>query len=304
MTTVFQARDLGAAQELLGRLFGGLRLTAVGERPTLRLARDDLGSVQLHRSTWSMRLKVEGPPLGAVAIGRIAGGVLHGRTDYRRGDVFIGAMPDEAYHARIEDTDTELAFLRPSLLAEVAGHHDLPIRFTGYEPVSVPAARVWERTYTFVRDMVAGTTSRDPLLTGCAARMLAAAAMAAFPNTARQHVAAADRRDAHPTTVRRALAYIDGNAQHDLSAAAIAAAAGVTVRSVQLAFRRHLGTTPMAYVRRARLDLAHRELLAADPATTTVSSIASRWGFPSHSSFSGHYRAAFGMAPSTTLRRR
>jgi transcriptional regulator GlxA family with amidase domain len=57
----------------------------------------------------------------------------------------------------------------------------------------------------------------------------------------------------------------------------------------------------MSYLRRIRLERAHHELLAADPARTTVTAVASRWGFASPSRFTACYRAAFGTLPSLTL---
>lgn len=112
-----------------------------------------------------------------------------------------------------------------------------------------------------------------------------------------------DRRDAHPATLRRAIAYIDANAGRDLSAVDIASAAHVSVRAVQLAFRQYLDTTPMAYLRRVRLDHAHRELQAAAPGDATVTRVAARWGYGQPSSFAAQYRAAYGESPSQTLRR-
>jgi transcriptional regulator GlxA family with amidase domain len=77
----------------------------------------------------------------------------------------------------------------------------------------------------------------------------------------------------------------------------------VSPRAVQLAFRPHLDTTPMAYLRRVRLRLAHRELLDADPATSSVSAVAARWGFLNPSHFATLYRREFGRTPSRTLGR-
>ena len=71
--------------------------------------------------------------------------------------------------------------------------------------------------------------------------------------------------------------------------------------AVQLAFRRHLDTTPIEYLRRVRLDRAHHDLIAADPARVTVTAIAVRWGFPSPSRFAARYRQAYGISPSHTL---
>lgn len=45
----------------------------------------------------------------------------------------------------------------------------------------------------------------------------------------------------------------------------------------QEGFQRHLGISPMAYLRSVRLGRAHADLRAADPARDTVSVIAYRW---------------------------
>ena len=83
----------------------------------------------------------------------------------------------------------------------------------------------------------------------------------------------------------------------------IAAAAGVTARALQYAFRCHYDTTPTGYLRRVRLERAHRQLQAADPATgATVGEIARRWGWASPANFAAAYRKHFGVSPSHTLR--
>ena len=52
-----------------------------------------------------------------------------------------------------------------------------------------------------------------------------------------------------PPLLRRAVAFIHANVQSDIGLSDIAAAVGVTPRSVQYMFRRHLGTTPLEYLR-------------------------------------------------------
>src|SRR5690242_19839007 len=107
---------------------------------------------------------------------------------------------------------------------------------------------------------------------------------------------------AKPETLRRAMAFINDNAHLDIGLSDIAAAINVTPRSVQYTFRRHLGTTPLEYLRRVRLDRAHRDLQAADPAVDTVMAIAGRWRFGHPGRFSIAYRETFGTPPSRTLR--
>src|SRR5262249_34498562 len=163
-------------------------------------------------------------------------------------------------------------------------------------------AQLW-RTSDFVRATFAQPEAGShSLLVDSAARLLAASVLTAFPNTALTDPTIEDRRDAHPDTLRRAVAFIAENAHTaitiaDIRIADIAAAAYVSVRAVQLAFRRHLDVTPLEYLRRVRLDLAHRQLLAADPERDTVAAVAYQWGFPSPSRFAAYYRAAYGVLP-------
>jgi transcriptional regulator GlxA family with amidase domain len=112
----------------------------------------------------------------------------------------------------------------------------------------------------------------------------------------------AEASAAQPQTLRRAIEFIHDNAHRDIGLSDIAAAINVTPRSVQYTFRRHLGTTPLEYLRRVRLDRAHRDLQAADPSVDTVMEIAGRWQFGHPGRFSMAYKEAFGRPPSRTLR--
>src|SRR3954464_4489472 len=104
----------------------------------------------------------------------------------------------------------------------------------------------------------------------------------------------AETSAAQPRTLRRAIAFIHENAHRDIGLRDIAAAINVTPRSVQYMFRRHLGMTTLEYLRRGRLDRAHRDLQAADPAVDTVMEIAGRWQFGHPGRFSMAYKEAFG----------
>ena len=59
-----------------------------------------------------------------------------------------------------------------------------------------------------------------------------------------------------PPILRNAVDFIQENADADIGLDDIAAAVNVSARSVQYAFRRNLGTTPLEYLRRVRLDLS------------------------------------------------
>lgn len=111
-----------------------------------------------------------------------------------------------------------------------------------------------------------------------------------------------DRTTTKPRMLRRALDFIHDNAHYEISIRDIAAASDVTPRAIQYAFREHMHTTPLEYLRRVRLERAHRELKSADPALDTVTSIAGRCGFSHPGRFSSAYKQVFGTEPSRTLR--
>ncbi|MDY7104411.1 MAG: AraC family transcriptional regulator [Actinomycetota bacterium] len=102
---------------------------------------------------------------------------------------------------------------------------------------------------------------------------------------------------------RLAKDYVDVHLSEPLTVAGIAAAAGVSARTLQSAFRSELDTTPMSYVRDRRLDRARADLAdAAGDDAVNVTLIATRWGFGHLGRFAADYRARFGESPSRTLR--
>ena len=314
MGEVFETTDVELAEDLLLRHYGtSFRIRANGPRGGMRLDQAVLTpAIRFEYSRFAMSFTTTAGPLGVLAFCHLTDGLLATRSDgsERRlgpGDVFLGVQPGHQFGATVENTQIEMAIIDPVLLSQVAdtepGRAQQPVRITGYEPVSPRAAQQWKVTYAYVREGVLNPpdAAGSPLVAADAARLLAATALAVFPNNALTDPTRADRRDAHPATVRRAVAFIEGNAHRDISAADIAGAAQVTVRAVQLAFARHLETTPRAYLLRIRLDCAHQDLLAADPASRTVAGVAGRWGFHSPSRFAGLYREAYGVLPSDTI---
>lgn len=107
-----------------------------------------------------------------------------------------------------------------------------------------------------------------------------------------------------PRVIRSVVELIESEPERAFTVASLATHAGVSERSLHEAFRRQLGTSPMSYLRRRRLQLAHDELLRVDPAAgVTVTDVALRYGFTHTGRFAAAYRRHFGESPSTTLRR-
>lgn len=112
-----------------------------------------------------------------------------------------------------------------------------------------------------------------------------------------------DQRLPAPRSVRIAIEVIEDEAHLPLTVSSIAVRCHVSVRSLQQGFRRHMGMTPMAYLRDVRLHRAHQSLLESDPSASSVTSVAYRWGFTNLGRFAAAHAARYGEAPAATLRR-
>jgi transcriptional regulator GlxA family with amidase domain len=77
----------------------------------------------------------------------------------------------------------------------------------------------------------------------------------------------------------------------------------MSVRSLHATFRHELGLSPMAHLRRIRLDHVHAELLRTGGADARISDVATRWGFFHPSRFARQYQERYGELPSDTVRR-
>ncbi|MBV8931262.1 MAG: helix-turn-helix transcriptional regulator [Kutzneria sp.] len=309
-TVEFATADIDEAHEYLLHAYGDMDLHVASDQDDfwMRHTVRDAGRFRVSQITNSMVFDIEARPLGNLLIVRVQRGTIEHRggaksRTYGVGEVFLAAEPNGPYGARLNRLAMELTDVGPDDLVAVTGG-ERPPRFTGHDPVSPAAARHLVSTISFAANSVFDNpeAAHSPLLVGATSRMLAATILTTFPNDAVGVTHVADRIDAHPDTLRRAISYIETDAHLDISVADIARAAYVTTRAVQLAFRRHLGTTPMAYLRRVRLDCAHRALMAADPTSgATVTGIAARWGFANPGRFATHYRAAYGVSPRDTL---
>ncbi len=109
-------------------------------------------------------------------------------------------------------------------------------------------------------------------------------------------------QQASPALSERLRDYIHAHWQEALTVESVAAATGVSVRSVFEAFRRTYEVSPAAYLRNLRLHEAHRRLLESGEGS--VIEIALACGFSSLGHFARRYRELYGELPSTTAARR
>jgi AraC-like DNA-binding protein len=101
--------------------------------------------------------------------------------------------------------------------------------------------------------------------------------------------------------VRAAIDLMYERLHEPLTLGILATTLGISGRSLQQGFRKYHATTPLTYLRNLRLEAFHREL--SDPRNTlSVGDVAGKWGFAHVGRLAKLYRAAYGRAPSETMR--
>ncbi len=105
-----------------------------------------------------------------------------------------------------------------------------------------------------------------------------------------------------PLRYRRAYQYIlEHLNEQALSVREVATHIDVSERSLQAAFRAHLGMTPAELIRRRRVEMIHKELRESSD-RHGVLDVAQRWGVTKRSTFSQNYRKVFHETPTALLR--
>lgn len=102
--------------------------------------------------------------------------------------------------------------------------------------------------------------------------------------------------------VRLAVEFIERRASEDITVDDIAAASALSVRGVQSAFRRELGSTPLRVLADVRMGRVHSDLARAVPGDgTSVASVMTRWRVGHQGRFAHAYSARYGEFPRETL---
>jgi AraC-like DNA-binding protein len=183
-------------------------------------------------------------------------------------------------------------------------HVTLHIDFAPTMPVTAAPTRSWiSMLYLFKQQLFRpDTVLNQPLVAKPFVDSLVRGLLLAAEHSHRDALIG-DRPLVAPRAVRSAIEIMHEEAYLPLTLSSIAARSHVSVRSLQQGFRRHLGTSPMAYLREVRLTRAHQVLLESDPSSATVASIAYSWGFTNLGRFAAAHTARYRETPAKTLRR-
>jgi len=104
--------------------------------------------------------------------------------------------------------------------------------------------------------------------------------------------------------IKRACEMVEAHSGVSIRIDDLAVAAGVSVRTLNYAFREQMGVSPQQFVRAYKLNTARIALLSAGTVSVRISDIAARLGVWEWGRFSFDYRRLFGELPSETLQRR
>ena len=190
--------------------------------------------------------------------------------------------------------------MQEHLSAQLGAQADRPLSFSGALDMTQGPGAAFRRLVLFL--LAEADAGPSPVGAGMLGRSVESALMSGLLEAHHHDYAAllGRRRAApRPRHMRLAEGYIMANLDQPLTIEAIAEAAGISPRGLQLAFRQHRDTTPLGFWREQRLARAHGDLVAG---AGSVTDIALRWGFGHFGRFAESYRARYGMSPRDTLR--
>ena len=178
---------------------------------------------------------------------------------------------------------------------------DKALAFDGHLDLSSQNGRDWfDAVALLARGLRKGASLLDnPLISRPAAQAVVRGLLLVAPNNYSFELTG-EVTAAGPAYVRRAVTYIEENANQPLTLNQIAEAVHIGPRALQTGFQEHLASTPMSMVRKIRLRNVHEALQAASPGEH-VSAIAREWGFMHAGRFAIHYAQTYGRSPSETL---
>ncbi|MBM7801380.1 AraC-like DNA-binding protein [Curtobacterium luteum] len=204
----------------------------------------------------------------------------------------------------------DLADLRQSLVqidreylervaAEVHGTQPGALVFDHAHTPDTEDLRAWNAHVQRAARIVLGPAPLTPLALAETTRQTAQVLLRTFPHT----VLAPDVPLPQGATgrVRSAIEFMHAFAHTPITTTDVAEHVGLSVRGLQQAFQRQVGTAPNAMLRGIRLDRIHEELRRARPGDTTVAAVAVRWGFAHLGRFSAAYARRFDEYPRDTL---
>ena len=297
--------DLDEAVALFTNDYNGAELSAAPSDKPFFFRHTVVGTSQitLRRTIFHARLTGLVTPASDYIVTWLTDGTGHWDDGDDRFDLRVGqpvVFPtDRPFRFAMTDVHQRLVHIDRATLDEIAVEH------TGSPPGAlhldhhhVPdpkAVRAWENTLALVSRTLPDLEA-SPLLQNEMVRIAGIALLGMFPPQPR--ALPPELLLPRNSRLKDAAEYIHANAHLPITTTMIAAAAGLSLRSLQEGFRRAFGVTPTAYLRNVRLDRVQEELQKQPPGTITQT--ARRWGFTHLGRFTLEYTNRHGETPTTT----
>ncbi len=185
------------------------------------------------------------------------------------------------------------------MAAELHGTQPGALEFEHAVRPRVEDIRAWNLQVQDAARIVLGSGPVSELAFAETSRATALAFLRTFPHRVRTPDVAVPQ--AATGRVRGAIEFIHAQAHTPITTTDVAEHVGLSMRGLQQAFQRQIGTAPNAVLRGVRLDRVRDELRRGRPGDTTVAAVAVRWGFAHLGRFSAAYAQRFGEYPRDTL---
>jgi AraC-like DNA-binding protein len=314
---IFRTRDLDQAREHMGGVFGEHRVAYLSKERRLdfRHREAKLGTVAVNSMQYGAGVVVNAPPFRDLYLVQFT---LAGRCELRQGRRSINAPTGSVViinpfqpFAKTWLPGTRQLIVRidrglveREFMALTGSDEPEPIEF---DPLTLDgmarASTLGHFTRMLCDDLRHESSElQHPLVRDRIASALVSTLLVSMPHN-RQRALGAAATSIAPFFVRRAEHFIEENARHVVDVKDLAGVAGVSTRALQMGFRRFRNTTPMAYLRAVRLELARSELARGKRNGSSVASIAHICGFTHLSRFTADYKAHFNESPAQTLQR-
>lgn len=302
---LFVSRDLAEARDRVARVFCPHRLETIGARARLAARHHHLRGerLSLNYIEYGARTLIDPGELGSFYLLQIplAGGarIRNGRDCYLSNTGAAAVLNPHRATRMVWEAGARQVLVqieRDALNDHAAAHLGVApglLTFDGPLDLTRPEGAALRRLIAFV--VAEADRGAPPIGSGMMARQIEAALMsgllAAHPAG---HAATREIEPARPRHLRLAMSHIEAHLDQQLTVEDIAAAAGTSPRSLQIAFRQHCQATPLSYWRDRRLDRAHDDLAMGG---LTVTEVALRWGFTHFGRFASAFRARHGILP-------
>ena len=308
--------DLDRVTAVLTSVYGDVTVHAPRKQPVVRMGmyRSALGGVNLAKLSMSTASVITGscfpyysvvlPARGETGISTRDASV---RLDGHRGVVVSPVSPARADYLSDDCEIVTVVISRQALESELSMmlgravsspvRFEFPFQGDGDSPLQ-QALRMLTAELTDP-----ATPAKSPLVSKYLSRLVVSGLLLGHPHDLWEELTRPAGFQG-PRAIRAAMAAIEERPTAIVTVGDIAAAAGLSVRALDDGFRRHVGVSPMRYLRQVRLERAHAELLQSDADQTTATFVAQNWGFDHYGRFAAEYRQRFGCSPSETLRRK